>query len=120
MPDAMPIGDPRTQAALYGLFTGNFPGASQFAPGSMPITLAGVPPQGMKTDVPAARAAAFLQAMGAGSPGPVLRSAAQRLAAKQSPYRFVGSGEDKSGALTEVGLPNFSVQMPQGGQPGNF
>lgn len=117
---ADPIGDPRTYAALYGLLNGQFAGSGNFAPGSTPVTMAGIPPQGMTTNIPSGRAQAFLQAMGAGSPGPVLMGAARRLAAKNSPYSFVGSGADKGAAMDQSGQPTFVLPMPQGGQVAKF
>lgn len=116
------IGDPRTQAALHGLLSGYFPGMDQFQQAGLQGSLPGVPPQGMTTNVPSARSAAFLKAMGATSPGPILMGAARRLAAKNAPSQFVGSGADKEAQLAQAtsGTPMFMVQMPQSGAPANF
>ena len=120
MPD--PIGNPGTQAALHGLLSGNFPGRGEFGQAGIPGMFQGFPAQGMNANMPDARAMAFLQAMGAGSPGPVLMGAARRLAAKNAPSQFVGSGADKEAQLAQAtsGTSPFMVQMPQSGRPANF
>lgn len=118
MPD--PI-DPRTQGILSGLYNANFPGQNRFAGIGLPgINPPGVPAQGLYAgNVPSERARVFLMAMGAGSPGPVLMGAARRLAAKNVPPQFVGSGADKEAQLTSVTTPGFQVQFPQSGAPAN-